>query len=567
MKESFHRSGLVLLALLAGCETLLVESSASPEQPVAAACRTDSDCSDAEAADVLADAQRWSSIGKRRRSDTRAWLNCAAIAYHALGARRPEIGAEAAELATYCTSEFLGQAIGNPARRWSEGETSVGHVRLVVEFRQLSPYLHGPIALVRAGDVPMGVFDGDRFSTAGFGVPLAVVTPRCADRPLCQLLPREGVFRSATAWIEPGGPQPGAMARLIVADALKVGSMSIGDARYPLAVDTSAFYALGAGMSALRRLGILGLIGGNEVGRRAGVYILEEYDPAKRPVVMIHGLGSNPIAWARLSNAIWGDADLRTRYQVWHVVYQTDAPLLVTRYRIRNYLDLAWRVLDPEGDDPARSGMVVVGHSMGGVVARLLCVDSGDALWLAAFTSLPEQMRPDPERIALLESIFRFRAYPGISRAIFLAAPHRGSPSAESWFGRLSRVLVGRGVPELETLREFALDHPEAVRPELLKSYQKANFNSISTLQISQPVRRAGQALMPGVGIPYHTIAGVLTDRVPETDGVVPFSSAYLPEAVSTLRVASGHKIYANQEAVAEVLRILRADTGAGIRP
>ena len=100
---------------------------------------------------------------------------------------------------------------------------------------------------------------------------------------------------------------------------------------------------------------------------------------------MIHGLGSSPLIWQRLSNAVWAASHLRSRYQVWHVVYQTNAPLLVTRRRVQIYLDDAWRVLDPEGDDPARSGMVLVGHSLGGVVARMLCVDSGDVLWDAAF--------------------------------------------------------------------------------------------------------------------------------------------------------------------------------------
>jgi hypothetical protein len=107
-------------------------------------------------------------------------------------------------------------------------------------------------------------------------------------------------------------------------------------------------------------------------------------------------------------------------------------------------------------------------------------------------------------------------------------------------------------------LREFALDYPEAVQPALLRSYQKANFNSISTLQISQPVRRAGQSLMPVAGIPYHTIAGVLPGRISESDGLVPFTSAYLQGAESTLRVTSGHKLYENREVIEEVLRILR---------
>jgi hypothetical protein len=115
----------------------------------------------------------------------------------------------------------------------------------------------------------------------------------------------------------------------------------------------------------------------------------------------------------------------------------------------------------------------------------------------------------------------------------------------------------------LQTLRAFANDYPDLVRVDLRDTYQKANFNSISTLQISQPVRRAGETLLPAAGIPYHTIAGVLPGRTPASDGVVPLSSALLPAASSTLLVQSNHKVYENPDAIAETLRILRLESGA----
>ena len=81
-----------------------------------------------------------------------------------------------------------------------------------------------------------------------------------------------------------------------------------------------------------------------------------------------------------------------------------------------------------------------------------------------------------------------------------------------------------------------------------------------------QPVRAAGEALMPVADIPYHTIAGSLPHRQPKTDGVVPLDSAVLDRAESTLIVSSGHKLYDNPDAVAEVLRILRESLLVGGR-
>jgi pimeloyl-ACP methyl ester carboxylesterase len=496
----------------------------------------------------------------RARDAAAGWVRCATSAYGALGAAAHAIGEKASALATHCTDRLLERALEHNAH-WTPGPTQIEGTTMAVEFRRLSPALHGPLKVIRAQDVPMQLYGGQRFARPGLGVPLALITPRCEDAPACKLLPPEGVFRWATAWIEPG-VAPGTPPRLVIGDAVAIGSLTEGSWQYPLAQDTSAFYAYGAGTSKLKRLGIWGLLGGHEVGRRAGLYLLEDYDPNKRPIVMIHGLGSSPLTWARLSNAIWGDPLLRSQFQVWHVVYQTNAPLLVIRHRVKGYLDEGWRLLDPEGDDPARTGMVLVGHSLGGVVARLLSVDSGEVLWNAGFTAPVQSLKGDPEDLRSLDEIFHFTPYPGISRAIFLAAPHHGSPTASHFIGRFMRVMVGRRAPELEGLSRVARDNPEAIRDELRPIFTSSRLNSISTLQPMQPVRRAGETLMPGPGIPYHTIAGVVPGSQPPSDGVVPLDSAIIPGAQSTLVIPSEHKVQETPEGVAEVLRILREDIG-----
>ncbi|MET0656267.1 MAG: alpha/beta hydrolase [Pseudoxanthomonas sp.] len=489
----------------------------------------------------------------------RAWSRCAANAWLAMGTTQAATGKEAAILSTQCADRFLVLAL-QQSHEWSAGPMRIDGVEIEVEFRGLSTNLGGPLMLTRAQDVPMDMLDGQRYAGPGFGVPLALLAPRCADRATCRLFPPEGIFRWATAWIENDPSRGKDSARLVIADPVQTGPLSVGGRRYALALDTSAFLAHGAGTSKLKRLGIWGLLGGDEVGKRAGVYLLEDYDPAKRPLVMIHGLGSSPLAWAKLSNAVWGDPRLRQRFQIWHVVYQTNAPLLVTRRRVKGYLDEAWRLLDVEGDDDARNGMVLVGHSLGGVVSRMLCVDSGEVLWNAAFTVPLQALEGSGDDLQVVDGVFHFEHYPGVSRAIFLAAPHRGSPGADAWFGRLMRTLVGRRASEMQSLKRIARDNPLAVREELRAAYQQADLNSITTLQASQPVRRAGETLMPAAGISYHVISGVLPHRFPETDGAVPLASTLLSGAESTLQVASGHDLYNNDEAIDEVLRILRED-------
>lgn len=504
------------------------------------------------------DAARAWAAAARRVAGARAarrWLYCATEAYESIRGERSRSVAVPG-LATECTERFLTYALSDGGL-WKEGPRHVAGTEITVAFRELSPYLQSPLSIDLAHDVPMRLYRGRRYSASGFGAPVALLSKRCDDDPLCSLLPPEGVFRGATAWVETsahGTPV------LVFGDPLRTPVVAIGSQRFPLAIDTSAPWARGAETSKLHRLGIWGLFGGNEVGRRAGVYLLEDYDPNKRPLIMIHGLGSSPLMWAGVSNAVWADPVLRTRYQIWHVVYQTNAPMLVVRRRVQAYLDRAWQILDPEGDDRARHNIVLVGHSLGGVVARVLTADSGGVLWDAAFLSPSAAMRGDPTDLKVVDETFHFSSYPGVRRAIFFAAPHRGTPTVKRWFGRLARVLVGRRSPEIDSLRRVAEANLEAVRPELRGLYLRGWVNSISTLQEAQPVRAAAERLLPRAGTPYHTIAGALPRYGLQSDGAVPLSSTQLDGAESTYVLRHGHDLHENPEAIAEILRILRND-------
>jgi pimeloyl-ACP methyl ester carboxylesterase len=248
---------------------------------------------------------------------------------------------------------------------------------------------------------------------------------------------------------------------------------------------------------------------------------------------------------------------LHARYQIWHVVYQTNAPLLVNRLRVQQFLDQGWRLLDPSGADPARQPMVLVGHSMGGVIARLLSADSGDLLWRTAFTLPPEKIEASADDLDVLKRLFFFHPYPGVEQAIFLAAPHLGSPVSDRFIGRIAVLVLNPRGPELDALRRVAKKDPVAVQSHLLAVYQSAGLSSVSTMRDSQPVSHASQSLMPAPGIRYYTIAGDLPGASPRGDGIVPLSSAVIPGAVSTTIVASGHKLYNNPEAVDTVIGIL----------
>jgi pimeloyl-ACP methyl ester carboxylesterase len=555
-----------VLGSLVGCSPQS-QRPGKPLSPVQGSTSTQQKSDTASARELLSAQQSEKRAESEPRADVaaRAWLNCAAAAYRALDAQEASFDLKASELSNRCTGKVIDFALASEPQRWQPGVTRIGDIDVRIEFRDVSPSLSGPLQLVRADAIPMGSRVGARFAEPGFGLSLVAHTPRCSDRPICRLYPPEGIYRPVTAWIESTGPSSQGQAgagensiHLVLTDPVVHPSIAIGNHTYPLSIDTSALYAQLIDESPLHRLGVEGLVGGREIGRREGLYLLQDYDPGKTPIIMIHGLGSSPLIWARLTNRILASADLRARYQVWHVVYQTNTPVLLNRWIIQHLLDTAWASLDPKGNDPSRKGLVLIGHSMGGMISRMLCEYSTDAIWQAAFTVPPEALHGNASDLAALRQIFSFQPYPGVSKAIFLATPHAGSPLSDHFLGHLALLLVRANTPELKALQRIAMANPDGVRKDVLGGYRGEELTSISTLRAEEPVTHAEQSLVPAAGIDYYTIAGSLPGLQEPGDGIVPLKSAIIPGAKATFIVDSGHQVQDNEEAIADILGILR---------
>ena len=112
-----------------------------------------------------------------------------------------------------------------------------------------------------------------------------------------------------------------------------------------------------------------------------GLSRIRPYQRGKIPVVLIHGLGASPGSWARLVETLEKDAVIRRRYQFWTFGYATGEPVLFSASLLRQALLNARGLLDPDHTDVAFDRMVLIGHSMGGLLGKLVARDSGTQLW------------------------------------------------------------------------------------------------------------------------------------------------------------------------------------------
>src|SRR5579885_368695 len=171
---------------------------------------------------------------------------------------------------------------------------------------------------------------------------------------------------------------------------------------------------------------------------RANLLLIRPYDPDKIPAVMVHGLISSPLAWIPMLNELLRDPAIQGRYQFILYMYPTGVPIPIAAARLRDSLERARRMYDPDGRNPNFNRMVLLGHSMGGLLSRMMTVSSGDELWrLYSDRSFDSgRIIGSREVLAELRHYLFFDPLPYIRRVVFMATPHRGSD--------LSRRMVGR---------------------------------------------------------------------------------------------------------------------------
>ncbi|WP_350558805.1 alpha/beta hydrolase [Psychrobacter sp. CAL346-MNA-CIBAN-0220] len=388
----------------------------------------------------------------------------------------------------------------------------------------------------------------------------------------------------------------------------------LGD-NYPLAANFSAGYGLWLAENQLDGVGYLNLLTRRQEASLPKLFMLEPYDPNKRVLIMLHGLASSPATWVNLTNDIFNDDKLRDNYQVWQIFYPTNLPILENRYQIQHLLETTYQQTDPSGQNKASKNSVIISHSMGAIIARMMLSNDNLAKNLNALEDQDVLSNSSKRQIDTmlkqafgnqeLAKRFELQTLPQVDTAVFLSAPFQGTDYADRWFTRALRRIIYLPISLVKTVTDnlatIATQGDLAQNPlgalylqngasqlsdkssfiQLTKDItinDRITYHSIianndadiinglaqmqpngARIDLSQAVPDDITTLPNGPLIASVTVNGdisqVLTERL--SDGIVPYTSAHLDGAASETVISGGHSIQANPQTILTLRRIL----------
>lgn len=384
------------------------------------------------------------------------------------------------------------------------------------------------------------------YAAEGVGEPLIPATRLPTDPVALRFAPPRTYLTYATAALTFQGGDGGdgertARLELIVPEANS--SLRIASNTYPLAYDlTAPLYNEVAGIPELLR-SLSGFFIADKA--QARLIMLEPYAPDQIPVVFVHGLISNPIMWRDVINELQAIPEIRSRYQFWAFFYPTGWPITYSAKHLRDELEAADEAYGPLDE------MVLVGHSMGGLLTRLQIISPERAIWDAQFEDRADALFKKLPADSLVRSMLLFEANHEIDRAVFISTPHRGSRIADFSPVRWVMSLIRQPGQIMRTL----IDLP-GIELDRLK------LTSISSLSPSNPTLLAMEDIP--IEAHYHSIIGDRGrgDTPHSSDGVVEYRSSHLDGAESEIIVPSDHGAHDDPAAIKEVERILALHAG-----
>lgn len=405
--------------------------------------------------------------------------------------------------------------------------------------------------------------------TYGIGVPLIAVRkklphvdPATQYYPTGMSFPVTAILRAVEKPCESADEQAVVACALELQDTLTSDVVRVANRLVPLETDltTPLGYFLDNPEFRPSEIATWGLLNPGSANELRGLYMLEAFDPDKIPVLMVHGLWSSPETWTEMFNDLRSDPAIRNRYQFWSYLYPTGQPFWVSAAQMRNDLREVRDTIDPQRRSVALDQMVLVGHSMGGLVSRLQTVESDDRFWRIISDRPFEELQADEQTREKLANALFFRPNQSVRRVVTLGTPHRGSDFANDYTRWLGRRLIKLPSMMVNTTRRLLRDNPDFFKnTELLTT-----TTSIDSLAPDSPILPVLLSSRKPPWVKYHNVVGVVSKKnwlgkiSEEGDGVVPLNSARVDDVISEIVVEADHvNVHQHPRAILEVRRIL----------
>lgn len=416
---------------------------------------------------------------------------------------------------------------------------------------------------------------GNKHRTEGLGVPLIAarkqkhktVSPAEKYYPTGLAFPITAFLRFSEESCEIGTQNVNNVHCIIeMHDSLRNKNVVVRNRAAPLESDitTPLAYFLQNPLVSTKVLETVGLLDGKLLDNLAGLYMLEPYDPNRVPVVLVHGLWSSPLTWLEMFNELRALPEIREQYQFWFYLYPTGQPFWASASQMRVDLNEVRATVDPNKEFVTLDQMVLVGHSMGGLVSRLQTVDSGDAFWRILSDRPFDELDAASNIKNEIRDVLFFKANPSVKRVVTIGTPHRGSSFANNftrWLAhrviRLPDIVSGNRLKQIRN------------RDEIFKNKEiLATKTSIDSLSPGSPFLAELLNRKSAPWVQLHNIVGNVEKRQyfgiagelkpTNSDGIVATESSTFDTAVSSIEVNARHQdIQSQPKTILEVRRIL----------
>ena len=291
---------------------------------------------------------------------------------------------------------------------------------------------------------------------------------------------------------------------------------------------------------------------------KTGIYPMQPFETDKIPVVFVHGTFSSPVAWAEMINSLRSDPVIAQKYQFWNFFYDSGKRIGLSGRELADALTNHVNQVDPQGTNSLLRQMVVIGHSQGGLLTKMIATNSGDAFVRGATGKSLVELHLSQEDKAFIEKEATFKALPFVKRVVFISTPHRGSYLSKNLVRTLVLKLVRFPQTVLQSTANMMTALADAGVAEAM-AQPFINMTSLDVMSPNSPILKIMAEIPLADGITGHSIISIDgNDTPPEgDDGVVKYTSAHVEYVESEFIVRSAHSCQSHPMTIEEVRRIL----------